>query len=309
MKASSFELPSVLDMHGQRDLKDMIAQLQDELHEEAVVGVLLLAAQQPIADPVVGEGAGHELVEDVKRLVGIALKRVVGKKNPLLQVGAPLFLFRRHYRNCHLHQAFEDAHRDVGLALKRELYGVGRLVKLVSCVVHPHVDFEVMARTVRARGVFFRLLVAVDAKLLVVRLVGRDAIFTLDAPHGSPWQGPFGEVVFNLLGKMLIAVVAFLMVEEPVVADLVGNGMGQLLEFDLGSGQSTVAANALRLVTKIDAFAVRPQGVVADDVVVALEPVEALNQGLVDFRMELPRVGVRELRHWRFTGPNRPAFP
>lgn len=139
--------------------------------------------------------------------------------------------------------------------------------------------------------------------------MSRDSLLALDAPHGSPWQGPFGEVVFDPLGEMLIAVVAFLMIEVPVVTDLVGNGMGQFFEFELWHSQSAVVTNALSLIPEIDAFAVRPKGVVADDVVVALEPLKALNQNPVDFRGELRAIHFRELRHWFLSVQTGPSVP
>ena len=41
-----FELHAVLDVHGQRNLEDVIAELQDELHVEAIVGALRLVLSQ-----------------------------------------------------------------------------------------------------------------------------------------------------------------------------------------------------------------------------------------------------------------------
>ena len=77
---------------------------------------------------------------------------------------------------------------------------------------------------------------------------------------------------------MVIAVIAFLVVEEPVVADLVGNGMSQLSEFDLWGGKSAVAANLLSLVAQMDSLTARPESLVADEVIATIEPVTAFDQ-------------------------------
>ncbi|MGB3880193.1 MAG: hypothetical protein WA955_06395 [Diaphorobacter nitroreducens] len=163
-------------------------------------------------------------------------------------MGTPLLFFRRHHRNRLLHKAFEDAHGSVGWAVERQLDGVGRLVKFVAGIVHAHVDLEIMTHAARSLGAIHRLRAGVDTELLVVGLDGRDTILTLDAPQGSPWQSPFAEVVFDPLGEVPIEGIAFLVVEEPVVTDLVGNGMGHLSELDLWLGQAAVPANSLGLV-------------------------------------------------------------
>ena len=97
------ELLTVFDVHGQCDLENVVTELQDELHIEAIVGALRPAPQQEAGHAVVRQWAWCELVEDAQRLVGVALERVGRLKNPVFQVGAPLLLLWRHDGNRHLH--------------------------------------------------------------------------------------------------------------------------------------------------------------------------------------------------------------
>ena len=92
---------------------------------------------------------------------------------------------------------------------------------------------------------------SVDAEFFVVGLDGGDAFLALDTAQAPPWQRPLAEVVFDLLGEVAIADIALLVVEEPVVAHLVRDGVGELLELNYGRGPPAIAANLLGLVAKV----------------------------------------------------------